>query len=60
MDTFPSAAKLLNKDECKVQLPHVSVELAMAEKENVIASDETVKPNLYKSVQEQCDRILHL
>ena len=60
MDKFPSAAKSLNKHERKVQLPHVSVELAMAEKENVIASDETVKPNLYKSVQEQCDRILHL
>ena len=60
MDKFPFAAKSLNKHECKVQLPHVSVELAMAEKENVIASDETVKPNLYKSVQEQCDRILHL
>ena len=41
-------------------MPHVYVELAMAEKENVIASDETVKPNLYKSIQEQCDRILHL
>ena len=58
-DKLSSVARSLNQHECKAPLQHAPVELGMMEKGNLFASNQTVK-HVYKSIQEQCDRILHL
>ena len=58
-DEFSTVSRSLNQHGCKAELQHALVEIEMMEKGNSFASNQTMK-HVYKSIQEQCDRVLHL
>ena len=58
-DKLSSVARSRNQHESKAPLQHAPVDLRMMEKGNSFASNKTVE-HVYKSIQEQCNRILHL